>query len=358
MQGDPPGRARSYSVSVFAAVVAIGGHAGLLVAQGTPIQVIEDCRRPCAGIVFERIGRIGGDPRDPVLMNWRASPTPLAGGGWVATSTSEPGTIAFYDSEGRFQRSIGRLGSGPGEFRERAYSFAGPGPDVWVVDPGNQRATVLGPSGEVLREFPLTGYVAAIAPAGDGSAVVVGALMVQGKTLPGRFHILDSEGNVLESLAAEAIARQAYGISVSPSGTLLGSHVDSYAVQEWSADGQLMRVLTRELPWFRKGDGRQPFPPQLMQAPADPAGRLWAILKRPVRRSPMDAIRSFGDVSALSTGVIEVIDPGMGRVVAQGLHDHPYLFPLLPFRGVFVTPAEDEHGYVSFLVLRAKVTDP
>lgn len=71
---------------------------------------------------------------------------PLADGGIVV---AEQTTISFFDADGRFQRSVGREGDGPGDFRQiqRVIPI---GPDsVGVWDTGNQRFTVLGLDGGV-----------------------------------------------------------------------------------------------------------------------------------------------------------------------------------------------------------------
>jgi hypothetical protein len=59
--------------------------------------------------------------------------------------------IRYYDSAGRFLRSAGRAGEGPGEFRDAFYLWALPGDTLWVGDYRPWQFLVFTPEGEWTR---------------------------------------------------------------------------------------------------------------------------------------------------------------------------------------------------------------
>ena len=341
------------------AFIAASGAAQAQIAQ------IQDCPSDCPRIRLTKIGEIGGAPGEAVLMNWLGVPRPLGNGGWVTSKTHEPGVVAVYDSIGRLTDWFGREGGGPGEFRSTR-DLPGPLGTTWVVDGGNQRTTVLGPNGEVEEAFSTPGHVAFSAPIDSQRVAVLGDLLWEGRLLPYRIHIMNGSGDIVNSIAAPdsiPIVREARRLYAGPTGRLYAAHSSSYAVQEWSQDGRLVRLLVRNLDWFQNGAGdRGSHLPGLGSTPLDSAGRMWAVLKRggeelgPSRTLP----RSYEEFAATVSGgtVIEVIDLDVPQVVARAdLDQQPFLFPVIPFDGVFLSPAEDELGYVHFDVWKAEIVD-
>lgn len=63
--------------------------------------------------------------------------------------------LRFYTRDGVLERSAGREGSGPNEFRWFAFVEL-IADSVWVYDPSNQRVSVLDRAGEFIRLIPLT----------------------------------------------------------------------------------------------------------------------------------------------------------------------------------------------------------
>lgn len=58
--------------------------------------------------------------------------------------------VHAYDAAGRHLRALGRSGGGPGEFKQAMGMTLAPDGNLWVMDPGNMRYTVFGPSGAVV----------------------------------------------------------------------------------------------------------------------------------------------------------------------------------------------------------------
>jgi len=62
--------------------------------------------------------------------------------------------IRMYDASGKYIRTIGRLGSGPGEYRPGGALAIGRNGNLLMWDPGNARINVYTASGDVLTSWP------------------------------------------------------------------------------------------------------------------------------------------------------------------------------------------------------------
>lgn len=75
-------------------------------------------------------------------------------GGRLAISQVQDGTLRIFAPNGAPMATVGRKGSGPGEFRT-INRIGWVGDTVWVVDNLNHRLTFIGPTGTVLRSEQL-----------------------------------------------------------------------------------------------------------------------------------------------------------------------------------------------------------
>jgi hypothetical protein len=66
--------------------------------------------------------------------------------------------IRVYDKDGRFLRTVGRKGQGPGDFNIPCYFCLLPDGTLCILDSANQKLSVLDGQGRFLRGFPLAGY--------------------------------------------------------------------------------------------------------------------------------------------------------------------------------------------------------
>jgi hypothetical protein len=73
--------------------------------------------------------------------------------------------IQIFDHAGRFVRTIGRTGQGPGEFLQLA-SVGWAGDTLWAIDSGNNRISYFRPNGEFVRSVNFT----ALTRSGEHSA--------------------------------------------------------------------------------------------------------------------------------------------------------------------------------------------
>lgn len=71
---------------------------------------------------------------------------------WVLEHNAKE--LRVFDARGRYVRTIGREGAGPGEFRDPIGLAWAPDSTLWVTDPGNARFTVLDTAGVYLDDHP------------------------------------------------------------------------------------------------------------------------------------------------------------------------------------------------------------
>jgi hypothetical protein len=91
-------------------------------------------------------GAASGDVYQFTRIRWLL---PLRDGGVVAVESRER-RLRVFGSDGRFVRTIGRSGGGPGEF-ELMHAAGMLGDTIWVADVGLRRATLFDGAGKVLQ---------------------------------------------------------------------------------------------------------------------------------------------------------------------------------------------------------------
>jgi hypothetical protein len=103
----------------------------------------------------------------------------------------------------------------------------------------------------------------------------------------------------------------------------------NYEIEEWSDDGRLIRTLTRDAPWYAPSgpeaqlrwiSGVTTPPAAIPAVHVDAEGRLWILSlvakddwKRAYERRDVQSPPGYLKFDT----VIEVIDPGRGRVLAR-----------------------------------------
>lgn len=116
---------------------------------------------------------VGGTLHDTLLQ----APSRLAADdSGVVVLDPHPGRILRFAADGAHRWSFGRKGRGPGELRSPRDVAMDREGRIWLLDVGNQRVTVVGPAGALVRTLPLEGIVAGadqIVPLGGGGAVVL-----------------------------------------------------------------------------------------------------------------------------------------------------------------------------------------
>src|SRR5690606_206652 len=113
--------------------------------------------------------------------------------------------IKVFDERGRFITLVGGEGTGPGEFGGIATVHHGAGDTLHILDSSNSRGSVISPSYEFNRSYPLE-----IRPEKDGAIRLadgrfVLASPVRSAALEGQvLHLLDTTGRRVRSFGANA----------------------------------------------------------------------------------------------------------------------------------------------------------
>ena len=317
--------------------------------QGTEPSELTVCDDSCLTTTLEPLAVIGARD-DPVLLRAitaiRRTPT----GYYVAAPTAVPGVVAVYDAEGEFVRSFGRDGEGPGEFRSPR-PVRGLGSETWIVDDGNPRVTVVDRYGQPTRSFrvrwpPMQGW-----PLG-------GDLVLVSRIREPPLHVVDSVGTVLHSFGWNPEHAFPPDFAVGPSGNVWTSQPLQYRLGEWSADGRLLRTLTRNPEWFPSSRGvhwRERMT-QSWSLDVDSAGRLWTYFRvRDLRSTTRIRNRytvTVAQLDSLFDIVIEVIDPDRERVVARHRFQEGLVRPMRSGEGFLYITRQSVEGYISAEVYR------
>ena len=203
--------------------------------------------------------------------------------------------IKIFGHDGTFLREIGGEGDGPGEFRGILYVQVIDG-RVVVLDALKSAIVILSPAGEYIAQhsyrLPETGP---ISPVGQ-DRIVVATTNWRTRVIEHPLHLVDlSSGAItLRFGAANAGAEVTglqwnFGKSVAASvlsrpGTVWWGWIATPAVQEWSAEGELLRDFDGDLPWFpeiHEAPDRAREPPEtlLRQLALDGNDNLWMLIR-------------------------------------------------------------------------------
>jgi hypothetical protein len=274
-----------------------------------------------------------GDPDGPgILASENVYITADARGRYFVFALPYP-VIQEYDDAGRFVRSIGREGDGPGEFRWPQAVHVDDAGRVHVADGVHQRLTSLTGDGSAPRTLPLS----PLNPGFELTAITPDSLLLTGYGLSSELageplHVVSWEGGVERSFGASRgleqgsdpveLVRSIHSVSAD---TLWVAPMDEYRIERWSLDGELRAVFL--------GDGSIGFDREeldevrglrprtvLSAVRQDASGLVWVKLHVP--RADWKDVVGAADEEELSDlrltdTLLEVVDPASGTVVAS-----------------------------------------
>jgi hypothetical protein len=249
-----------------------------LVTSGSLDAQISLDQRVCAAceVGIQRLIRLGGSDDNLVAASDVVARDPTSGSFYVSHQFSAG--ISVFSPNGRYLRTIGREGQGPGEFKTVMDIVFANG-RTYYADRGNRRISIGGPDGvENTANLPIIGSPRAMAIADKGHALLVAA-NIRTKDLFGyAIHTFDLSGRRLASFDTTS------GLSLRPNElnvlsrrlasasdtSVWAAHTNEYRLQLWSYSGQLKMDLFRTVDWF---------PPWRQPEPISPStdGRLSAI---------------------------------------------------------------------------------
>jgi hypothetical protein len=245
-------------------------------------------------------------------------------------------TIAVYDSAGRFLRTIGRSGRGPGEYGFIINAEVVEGDSIFVLDANNHRLTVLSPSYSVVRSLPLVGQFTRAFPLPRGEMLVNGSVNTRAAAgYP--LHVIGPDGAIRRSFGSARPElyrdRDQFNIRWVDRWTqrdVWVAHVDRYEVERWSLDGTLVRAYRRDASWFPPRDYAKRHsldaapPPMMLAVWEDASGRIWTISRVASdkwRASPRvgstreQPVPPFDLEDQNTDTILEVFDPSNGALL-------------------------------------------
>lgn len=106
---------------------------------------------------IQEVVRIGSaDGRGPDVFG-RLISIEVDGAGRIYAFDGQAQELRVFDTDGAHIRTIGRKGGGPGEFRQVIGMAWGPEGDLWVVDPSNNRVSVIDTAGQQVADHVIPG---------------------------------------------------------------------------------------------------------------------------------------------------------------------------------------------------------
>jgi hypothetical protein len=272
----------------------------------------------------------------------------LADGRYALVSHADAAVIAVFAADGRFLRTVGRRGTGPGEFSYLTH-LATHGSTLFAFDARQRRVTALDAQFAVARSAPFPGEIYwGTLPLND-SLLVLNTLVRTRELVGFLAHTVDWNGGIVKSFAStdagfrfdldrsvyfRSFARSADGgIWIAPS--------TSYSLELWTPAGSLRRVLVRNANWFRDHlgtDGGLPTPdhppaPRLLAVRTDAQGRIWT-LTRIAATGWREALRATVQRNGRTTheivdwdrafdSIVEVISPDDAAVLSSTRFSEP-----------------------------------
>jgi hypothetical protein len=281
-----------------------------------------------------------GDPDGPGMFDHRPTQALLSARGAIYVGLAPPSGLAYvFDSTGRFVKRVGTKGRGPGEYTDASAMIAGPRDSITIIDLFNNRTSVLSPTGQFARAFPLPIRSVLAVSLANGNTAMSGTSRALGQ-VGEPFHLIDAEGRVLRSFGAEAPVPARLGTSIgkrltaSRDNSFWAAATSSYSIERWSDRGERLQSFTRTVNWFANVDtpssgsrGTMPTP-KIVAMREDADGYLWLLIQVAStnwRRAlgPPKQEKGVGvtypdlrEDLAYDT-VVEVIDPRRGTVLTS-----------------------------------------
>ena len=331
---------------------------------------------------IERIATLDGSVDSQRLAAYPIAVVRLASGAFVVSAEPFGGTgdrlPRVYDAAGRYMRTIGRIGDGPGEFREPVAWAAMAGDSLLVADPAHGNGSLLDARDVTAATIPLPrggrqvvmtsdGHLVANAPynqVGERSALLVrvnrdGAVQASfgGDSAGcGRFCGIIGE----RRLAADAAG-----------GVWSAHRGNQYLLEHFDRTGQRRTQFTIAAPWFTAVKSFPParddrFPYSMINGIGlDSAGRLWIVastadaeweqaLGPPRPGEGGSLVRPVADIDRYRDGILEVRDTVTGALIASHRFTGSPIV-LLVETGLLAQVRSDDDGWKAVDILRVSL---
>ena len=306
-------------------------------AEAPPPEASGPCPPGDCWIRLEHITRIT-DADEPGIL-------PTATTVWIQeteagtfVSPSFDGTqIAEFGLDGRLTGVIGRAGQGPGEFLRMRTLIPGPGDTLFALDFGQGRISMFGPdrapAGTLPMPFSFYALPDLVMP--DGS-LLVAAQIRRSETIGYPIHVVDRRGRVVRSFGTDEpqyrpglypiLTRK---VALGRDGTVWAMAPGRYILERWDpSTGERLQSTRIPSDWFRESrelhaDETVRPPPLVDGLWEDEDGLVWIFVQdadaewAPPPRANEERPFDLQEHSRLFDSMIEVVDPGSGRVLAS-----------------------------------------
>lgn len=328
-----------------------------------------------SSIELEQLATITGIG-DTVDFIGRPAPASSNDGRFMAVARMETRTslVALLDSSGRYLKTVGRVGSGPGEYSRLASFGFGPGDSLWIAD-GMVQAHLFTPAPEA-RYVRTVRFERMIQPIITTSGFV--AMPVFSVDRNGNARL---DGARLFSFGGAQVATYGPSLEGENPDVRMGAvgFVDSaqvwaawrgvYTVDLLGSDGTLKQRINRQVDWFPADTTTQrtmdePPRPSISAIDSDDEGNLWILVRRAhrdwavnrsARKMPVGPVApsmlAGGPLlDKLFEGVIEVLDARTGALIATREVGGGVLGFMRP--GVIYEQVEDDAGTLTIVLSR------
>jgi hypothetical protein len=194
---------------------------------------------------------------------------------------SDHSSLKFYDASGAFIRSVGRKGSGPGEFSQLRRVCRLPGDTILAMGYSDRRMSLWSSDGKLIREFTLQGHGVRQPCFPDGTLLVSkpergGSPSERGVAPHNRIRL---DGSIVSELGKLPV--EEYGSRVFRPVSIAAQHdrivvadAKTFEVRVLATDGRLRRIL-RLVGKPAATDGNGVGVPEYGEVLVDPQGRIW-----------------------------------------------------------------------------------
>lgn len=344
----------------------------LLAVLAWPADTVRLVERTCTGcrIVMDTVVSFG-EKEGPGELAWQFHVTRDARGRYWVVTRLAASEARIFSADGRYLRSVGGRGAGPGEFSRIARIAPFPG-GMLLTDDIARRGTLYDLDFRLLHSRPAFGYPDAQLLRA-GAAGLVAAIVKSPDRIGYSVHEIDTAGTIVRSLVLNALPYREdmadlFKRHVSASSDVSRywiSHRREYAFAHCRFADDACEVFLRPVSWFRAPVAAdfgkrnaaltEPPPPQLVAVSQDDPRFLWTLSWVPDSRwrgavVPTASSWRITDLNRYFDSVIERVDLVTHRVVASQRVDQVLWSFVAPGQAWFFE--EDPDGHARAIVAR------
>lgn len=235
---------------------------------------------------------IGGDVDDEDYIFHRPQDMKVAADGTIFVMDGGDSSFKIYDKEGKYIRTIGGRGQGPGEFGRFVYFSVGSDGNVYVMDIMNYRVAILNENGDYISGFRIEDGLPTLIATDQNNFIYFGIQFQDDETRRMSIHRYNPAGEeitnygefklvqpVITSRTKTTVSSSTSRVApttvwtVSPEGKLNAGYGDKYQISVYDPNGKLSLKFGREY---------DPVPTKYSRTPGQPkyAGVFNVITRR------------------------------------------------------------------------------